>query len=247
MVGMNKPAKGVGSGPPPSWILIAALALAIVVFGGATPAFGQEKSPIFAGPPIDFYGGTKILGGRTTEPNGTTISLTPSDALAFMQSWLPDSVSGHPAQQTPPPTLKRGTVVVGVLDIDGKSKISARVLYAVRGATVWVGMPKQTLWANTAVTKESWIVASFPAKLLAAAEGKGAPYLAPPATTAPTTNAAAAREPTSSNSSKSSSSSTWVWIVVGLALLALLIVIGWARRLRAARVGLGVGPAERGE
>src|SRR5947209_8298313 len=36
---------------------------------------GAKTDPVVAGPPIEFYGGIKILGGQTTEPDGTVIPL----------------------------------------------------------------------------------------------------------------------------------------------------------------------------
>lgn len=156
--------------------------------------------------------GLEILDGSITgngPESGRT--LDSSQATAFLQAWLPESVYGTPPFENPPATLP-----VYQVDVDYKYQGtlgSMTVDYASDGTSAWVSMPPQSLWSGALVTQQRWILA--PDRTVAGFEGRLTPAPVPKA--APTHEAIAA-------TSDSSSSTTRLLIIA--ALLVLVVGIG---------------------
>jgi hypothetical protein len=160
--------------------------------------------------------GLEILGGSVTG-NGPQAgrSLDSSQATAFVQAWLPDSVFGSPAFQDPPTTLPEYQVEVsyryqGTLG-------SMTVNYVSDGTSAWVSMPPQTLWPGVVVTQQRWIVA--PDRTIAGFEGRLTPESVP-----------TAHESAAPAASGGSTSTPELIVIAGLVVLAAAICILLIRR-----------------
>jgi len=138
-------------------------------------------------------------------------TLDSSQATAFVQAWLPESVFGTPPFEDPPSTLP-----VYEVDVDYKylgTLGSMTINYASDGTSAWVSMPPQSLWPGVVVTQQRWILA--PDRTVAGFEGRLTPE---PVPTAPSTQ----HKATAVMASQGSSSTAPLLIFAG----ALVLVAG---------------------
>src|SRR5205807_1500065 len=98
--------------------------------------------------------------------------LNSPQAAAFVQSWLGNSIFGHPTVQDPPAALPVCRVSVRYTVAD-RRLAPMQVDYASDGKTAWVALPPQNLWPGAFVTVHRWTVALPSA--VAAFAGKGTP------------------------------------------------------------------------
>ncbi len=145
-------------------------------------------------------------------------TLDSSQATAFVQAWLPESVFGTPPFEDPPSTLP-------VYEVDVAYKYlgtlgSMTINYASDGTSAWVSMPPQALWPGVVVTQQRWILA--PERTVAGFEGRLTPQ---PVPTAPSTSHKAAAP-----ASHGSSSTSQLLIVAGALVLVAGIAIVVIRR-----------------
>lgn len=167
--------------------------------------------------------GLDLLSGSITG-NGPESGrrLDSSQATAFVQAWLPDSVFGSPPFQDPPSTLP-------VYQVDVEYKYlgtlgSMTVNYASDGTSAWVSMPPQSLWPGVVVTQERWILA--PDRTVAGFEGRLTPQPVPAPPSGSHKSAAGAV-------SESSSSTTQLLVIAALVVLVAAAGILVIRRQRA--------------
>ena len=146
--------------------------------------------------------------------------LDSSQATAFVQAWLPDSVFGSPPFEDPPPTLPVYQVDVGY-KYQGTFG-SMTINYASDGTSAWVSMPPQSLWPGVVVTQQRWIQA--PERTVAGFEGRLTPV---PVPTAPATTKKAVA---TSAPRRSSSTGPVVLIAVLLVLVAGFALVVIRRR-----------------
>ncbi len=197
------------------------LALTAVPAGAQTQATSSTTTSGAGGQPSlnQLAPGLLILDGSVTgngPESGRT--LDSSQATAFVQAWLPDSVFGNPPFQDPPATLP-----VYQVDVDYKylgTSGSMTVNYASDGTSAWVSMPPQSLWPGVVVTQQRWILA--PDRTVAGFEGRLRPLPVPSAT--PTSAPAAA--------SDNSLSTTLLLVIGGLVVVVAAIGILVIRRRR---------------
>ena len=172
---------------------------------------GSQSAPSQLAPGLEILDGS--ITGNGPESGRT---LDSSQATAFLQAWLPDSIYGTAAFQNPPKALP-----VYQVDVDYKylgTLGTMTVDYASDGTSAWVSMPPQSLWPGALVTQQRWILA--PGRTVAGFEGRLTP--APVPKVAPNHEAIAA---TSHGSSSHGSSST-TWLLIIAALLVLVAGIG---------------------
>lgn len=146
-------------------------------------------------------------------------TLDSSQATAFVQAWLPDSVFGSPPFQNPPSQLP-------VYDVELQWKYegtvgSMTVYYASDGTSAWVSMPPQTLWPGVVVTQQRWIQA--PNRTVAAFEGHLTPVPVPKGRTVTAT------------APQSSLSTAWILAIAGVVVVGAGIGIAVIRKRGAAR------------
>jgi len=164
--------------------------------------------------------GLDILGASITgsgPQSGRT--LDSSQANAFVQAWLPDSVFGSPPFQNPPPALP-----VYQLDVDYRyqgTPGSMTVYYASDGTSAWVSMPPQTLWPGVVVTQQRWIEA--PDRTVAGFEGRLTPVTVPNVP-------ASSHQAVAATASHGSSSTTQLLIIAGVVVVVAGIGILAIRR-----------------
>lgn len=190
------------------------MALSAAPAGAASsPTTGSQHSLSQLSP------GLEILGGSITG-NGPQAgrSLDSSQATAFVQAWLPDSVFGSPAFQDPPSTLPVYQVDVGYRYQGTLGSMT--VITASDGTSAWVSMPPQSLWPGVVVTQQRWIVA--PDRTVAGFEGRLTPASVP---TVPTSHESAA--PAASGGSTSTSA---VLVIAGAVVVAAAVCIVLIRR-----------------
>jgi len=138
-------------------------------------------------------------------------TLDSSQATAFVQAWLPESVFGTPPFEDPPSTLP-----VYEVDVDYKylgTLGSMTINYASDGTSAWVSMPPQSLWPGVVVTQQRWILA--PDRTVAGFEGRLTPEPVPTARPTP-------HKATAVMASQGSSSTAELLIFAG----ALVLVAG---------------------
>jgi LPXTG-motif cell wall-anchored protein len=187
------------------------LGLVVAPAGAQTdPSTSSTTSKTGGQPPLSQLApGLEILNGTITgngPESGRT--LDSSQATAFVQAWLPDSVFGTPPFQDPPPTLP-------VYQVQAEYKYqgtlgSMTVNYASDGTSAWVSMPPQTLWPGVVVTQQRWILA--PDRTVAGFEGRLTPQSIP-------TGAPGSHGATPATASDSSLSTTQLLIIAGLVVL----------------------------
>jgi hypothetical protein len=163
--------------------------------------------------------GLAILDGSITG-NGPESgrALDSSQATAFVQAWLPESVFGSPPFEDPPPTLP-----VYQVEVDYKylgTLGSMTINYASDGTSAWVSMPPQSLWPGVVVTQQRWILA--PDRTVAAFEGRLAPVPLPKAL--PTSHKAAAAVVSHGQSSTTPSLVIAVLAVLVVAAIGILLI-----------------------
>jgi hypothetical protein len=164
--------------------------------------------------------GLQILDGSITG-NGPESgrALDSSQATAFVQAWLPESVFGTPPFEDPPPTLPVYQVEVGYKYLGSLGSMT--INYASDGTSAWVSMPPQSLWPGVVVTQQRWILA--PDRTVAAFEGKLTPE--PVSKVPPTSHKAAA-----ATVSHSPSSTTPLLVIAGLVVLVAVMSLLVIRR-----------------
>jgi hypothetical protein len=213
----------------PLLVVIAGLAVFCIVVppparaGAATTqgtANAQVSTTTSAVPQI--LPGLDIRGATVTSPGRRTRQLDASQATAFVQAWLPDSVYGTPPHKSPPPGLPVWTVLAQTKfrGVD----VPMTMLFVTQGSTAWLSMPAPQDLGWSVVSRQRWI--EPPARTIAAFEGK----LKPIATAATTTTTAA--HPSSSHGSNSDSSATTVIIVMVLGVAFIGGGIAWATSRR---------------
>ncbi len=196
--------------------LAAVGALVLLGLGSSTAAAGGETQPTSttttshaSGQPSlsQLAPGLEILDGSITG-NGPDSGrkLDSSQATAFLQAWLPESIYGAPPFENPP-----GTLPVYQVNVDYKylgTRGFLTVDYASDGTSAWVSMPPQSLWPGAVVTQQRWILA--PERTVAGFEGRLTPVPVPKST--PTHQAITA--------TSTSSSTTRLLIIAGVLVLA---------------------------
>jgi hypothetical protein len=163
-----------------------------------------------------------ILGATVRCPGAAARHLDSTQAAAFMQSWLFESIFGHPTIENPPANLP-----VCHLEVpnrwDNPQTGTMRVNYADDRTHVWVGMPPQAVAFGVDVTSERWIRVNFAQRARAAFAGHGTLV---PANTVPSTTTTTA--PAGTTSSPAHSSSSYTGLFVALAVLAVALALaGW--------------------
>ena len=146
-------------------------------------------------------------------------TLDSSQATAFVQAWLPESVFGTPPFEDPPSTLPVYEVDVGYKYLGTLGSMT--INYASDGTSAWVSMPPQSLWPGVVVTQQRWILA--PDRTVAGFEGRLTP--APVPTAPPTSHKAIAVM-----ASQGSSSTAQLLIFAGALVLVAGIAIVVIRR-----------------
>jgi hypothetical protein len=168
--------------------------------------------------------GLEIINGSITG-NGPESgrALNSSQATAFVQAWLPESVFGTPPFEDPPSTLPVYQVEVGYKYLGSLGSMT--INYASDGTSAWVSMPPQNLWPGVVVTQQRWILA--PDRTVAAFEGRLAPV---PLPKAPSTSHKAAAAAVSH-----SQSSTTLLVVIAILVVLVAGVSFLVIRRRGAR------------
>jgi hypothetical protein len=185
-----------------------AMAQTTTTSGPTTSQAGDQTSLSQLAPGLALVSGT--ITGNGPESGR---QLDSSQATAFVQAWLPDSVFGSPPYEDPPATL---TVYQVDVEYNYQGTLGTMTVnYASDGTSAWISMPPQALWPGVNVTQQRWIKA--PDRTVAGFEGQLAPV--PIATAPPTTKADAA------TSAHHSSSSAGPLLIVGL--LVVLAAIGF--------------------
>ncbi|HMC70767.1 MAG TPA: hypothetical protein VKJ07_16535 [Mycobacteriales bacterium] len=212
------------------------MSFALLIAGAAmsAPADAQQ-----AGKGTDIGSQIYVQGATITGPciRVPKRELSSPQAALFVQSWLGNSIFGHPTVQDPPAALPVCRVSVRYTVAD-RRLAPMQVDYASDGKTAWVALPPQNLWPGAFVTVHRWTVALPSA--VAAFAGKGTPQpvaTAAPSTTAPPTDGSAAPAPAKKSSSDGANA---LWMVVGLVVvIALVAGTGYvvARRRALARSG----------
>ena len=169
---------------------------------------------------IDIGNQIFIYGATVKCPAKPAYTLDATNAAAFMQSWLFDSIAGHPVAEKPPAKLPVCNVTVS----DRWQNPQPGTLlsyYATDGTNVWLGFPAQAVGPGVEITSDKWIRGSFPQRTRDAIAGHGTvvPLPAAPATTPSTVAGSASPKATSRSSSGSSSA----WVIVAVVLGALVI------------------------
>ena len=206
--------------------------LGLIVFGAvgllglvlvAAPA-GALKHPKSTTTTSQLAPGLEIINGSITG-NGPESgrALNSSQATAFVQAWLPESVFGTPPFEDPPSTLPVYQVEVGYKYLGSLGSMT--INYASDGTSAWVSMPPQNLWPGVVVTQQRWILA--PDRTVAAFEGRLAPV---PLPKAPSTSHKAAAAAVSH-----SQSSTTLLVVIAILVVLVAGVSFLVIRRRGAR------------
>jgi hypothetical protein len=176
--------------------------------------------------------GLLILGG-TIAGNGPDSgrSLDSSQATAFLQAWLPDSVFGSPPYVNPPPTLPVYDVQVEDEYLGSLSTMT--VYYASDGKSAWISMPPQSLWPGVVVTQQRWIQA--PDRTVAAFEGHLSALPVP-------TGSSSSSHSQSATDSNASLSTAWILLIAGMVVIAAAIALMVIRRRRSGPNGVARTP-----
>jgi hypothetical protein len=189
---------------------------------GTTTTTSNRHSPSELAPGLEILGGT--ITGSGPESGRT---LDSSQATAFMQAWLPDSIYGSPPYQNPPSNLP-------VYDVEVQDKYlgtlnTMTVDYASDGTSAWISMPPQSLWTGVIVTQQRWILA--PDRTVAAFEGHLAPQPVPHGTGSQRI-AITPHKPNSATTSQGSLSTAWILVITGVVVVGSGVAIMVVRRRR---------------
>lgn len=201
---------------PAAFATILAVSLLILGLVGASVPAGA------AGPGTVISPGLNTTGGTVTAADGSTRTLTSTDAAAMMQPMLAAMYYGTPQFLDAPPEGARSTIVFDWVFTAQAAPTTGTVTvnYAQRGDTGWMSFPAQALWPGSAVTSDTadrWFVAS-PA-FVQAFNGKGTVQTFAPSD-GPDDGGG------SNDSSTSSSSSINGALVVGVIVLAVVVLAG---------------------
>jgi len=205
----------------------------------ASPADGRTTTTTSSRPsPSELAPGLLILGGTITgsgPESGRT--LDSSQATAFIQAWLPDSVFGSPPYQNPPSNLPVYDVAVEDKYLGTLNTMT--VDYASDGTSAWISMPPQSLWPGVEVTQQRWILA--PGRTVAAFEGHLAPQPVEHGSGSQTLGISAAHSHATAASQGSLSTAT-ILVLAGVVVVGAGIAIMVVRRRRGAATKTATRP-----
>ncbi|MBU6328770.1 MAG: hypothetical protein KGR18_02310 [Acidobacteria bacterium] len=186
--------------------LLATLAIALL---GATGPAGA------AGPGTVISPGLNTTGATVTAADGSTRTVSSTDAAGMMQPLVASMYFGTPQFTDPPATATRSTIVFDWVFTAQTPSTSGTLTvdYAQQGTTGWVALPAQALWPGAGIMEETagkWFVIS--PSFVSAFNGQA-------------TVETFAPDGGGSNGSSSSSSINGA-LVVGVIVLAVLVLAG---------------------
>ena len=176
---------------------------------------------------VEISGGYAFSSAVVHEPGTTaTRKLDAYQAAVFVQSWIGDLYYGKPAHTPPPANLP-----VSRVDVTGNwggTYTTLAVFYATNGTQVWIGFPSQPMTTTPSTRPPApggWFVAlprvrqayAGTAKLVLTGGVQAATSTSAPPSTSPTTAA-----PPASSSGHKSKRAIFLWIGLGLAVVAAL-------------------------
>lgn len=188
-----------------------------LMLAGATSTAGADGTSTVVSP------GLNTTGATVTSSDGTSRTVSSTDAAAMMQPLVSSMYFGTPSFTEPPAGATRSTIVFGWQFTAQPPPESGKltVAYAQQGTTGWVALPPQVLWPGATIPEENadrWFVIGT--GFVQAFDGQGTPQTFVPDSSSDGTPA-----------STSSSSGSVVVVILAAAAVVILGLI-WSIRRR---------------